>query len=365
MTTTVMPEHNFHRTSPIVNNITEMQKEDNSTPECGNSLNDGSIRVPLAVFYLLIFLLGLAGNLLALWVFLRLHSKKNSVRIFLINQAFADLVLMICLPFRVVYHANHDNWNLPPVLCRIVGNVFYMNMYVSIILLGLISIDRYMKLQRVSSKQKFLSNKQSILTCCLVWVIATAIMTPLIVLGGDHTQSNKCFQYKYLHNVKWKACINLAIMVVFWLIYGTLVTSYGRISMGLLQVSKEKPDFPNADKYKRTAKKSFFVLFLFTLCFVPYHLVRIFYIYSQITVVSCQFVKVVDKLNELSLLLSAFNSCLDPVMYFLLCSSVRRTVLQALHKYFCMKTFGGYSSSNYDTGGNQLEQAIQSDTTTV
>lgn len=360
-----MSEHNFHKTSTMINTIAEMQKEDNSNPKCGNSLNDGSLRVPLAVFYLLFFLLGLVGNLLALWVFLKLHSKKNSVCIFLINLAFADLVLMICLPFLVVYHANHDNWSLHPVLCRVVGNVFYMNMYVSIIFLGLISIDRYMKLQRVSSRQKFLSNKQSIFTCCLIWVIATASIIPLIALGGDRTQSNMCFQYKYLHNMKWKAYMNLAIVVVFWLIYGTLVTSYGRIAMGLLQVSKEKPDFPNAARYKRTARKSFFVLFLFTLCFVPYHLVRIFYIYSQITDVSCQFVKLVDNINELSLLFSAFNSCLDPVMYLVLCSSVRRTAFQALHKYFCFKTFGGYSSSSYDTGRNQTEQAIQSDTSTV
>lgn len=351
--------HNFPDTSSIMN-------QDLPTTKCSNfSLNDGSLRVPLAVFYSLFFLLGLVGNLLALWVFLRLHTKKNSVRVFLINLTLADLVLMICLPFRVVYHANHDYWSLPPVLCKIVGNVFYMNMYVSIVLLGLISIDRYMKLQRVSSRQKFLSNKRSIFTCCLLWITATVGIIPLIVSGSNCTPSNVCFQYKHLHHAKWKAYMNLAVVVVFWVVYGILVTSYGKIAMGLLQVSEEKPDFPNAAKYKRTARKSFFVLFLFTLCFVPYHLVRIFYIYSQITDVSCQWIQTVDKFNELSLLLSAFNSCLDPVMYFLLCSSVRRTVMQVLHKNLCLKTSGGYSSSSYDTGRNQRELGTQSDTSTV
>lgn len=361
-----MAEHKFHNTHSIINATAEIQKQDYLTAKCGNSsLNDGSLRIPLAVFYSLFILLGIVGNLLALWVFLWLHSKKNSVRIFLINLSLADLVLMICLPFRVVYHANNDYWNLHPVFCRIVGNVFYMNMYVSIVLLGLISIDRYMKLQRVSSRQRFLSNKQSILICCLVWVISTVTIIPMIALGKEHTASNLCFQYKHLHNAKWKAYMNLAIVVLFWLVYGTLITSYGKIAIGLLQVSAQKPDFPNAAKYSRTAQKSFFVLFLFTLCFVPYHLVRIVYIYSQITDVSCRFVQLVDKINELSLLLSAFNSCLDPVMYFVLCNSVRRTVLQVLQKYFCWKTFAGSSSSSYDAGRNQREQATQSDTSTV
>ncbi|MCI4378404.1 hypothetical protein PGIGA_G00215550 [Pangasianodon gigas] len=365
MTTDIMAGQDFHNTSLIISTTAEIQKQDHLTTNCSNfSLNDGSIRVPLAVFYSLFFLLGLAGNLVALWVFLQLHAKKNSVRIFLINLALADLVLMICLPFRVAYHANHDSWSLHPVLCRVVGNVFYMNMYISIVLLGLISIDRYVKLQKASSRQRFLSSKQSILACCLLWVIATVCIIPLITLGGDH-RSNMCFQYKHLHKDKWKAYVNVAVVVVFWVVYGTLVTSYGKIAMGLLQVSKEKPDFPNAAKYSRTARKSFFVLFLFTLCFVPYHLVRIFYIYSQITDVSCQWIQLVDKINELSLLLSALNSCLDPIMYFVLCSSVRKTVLQVLHKNFCLKTSGGYSSSSYDKGRNQREQATQSDTSTL
>lgn len=366
MTTDVTTDHNFHNNSPIIDSIAEIQKQDHLRTRCANiSLNDGSLRIPLAVFYSLFFLLGLVGNLIALWVFLRVHSKKNSVRIFLINLALADLVLMICLPFRVVYHANHDYWSLHPVLCKVVGNVFYMNMYVSIILLGLISIDRYVKLQRVSSRQRFLSNKQSIFTCCLVWVIATVCIMPMIVLGKDHTPSNLCFNYKHLHNAKWKAYINLTIVVVFWVVYGILVASYGKVAMGLLHVSKEKPDFPNAAMYRRTARKSFFVLFLFTLCFVPYHLLRLFYIYSQIADVSCWWVQLVDKMNESSLLLSAFNSCLDPVMYFVLCSSVRRTILQTLQRNFRIKTFGGNSSSSYDAGRCNRDQATKSDTSTV
>lgn len=360
-----MTELNIHNTTSIISTTAKIQNQDLNT-KCGNlSLNEQSLRVPLAFFYSLFFLLGLAGNVLALGVFLRLHSKKNSMRVFLINLALADLLLIICLPFRVLYHVNDNFWSLHSVLCKIVGNVFYMNMYVSIILLGLISIDRYVKLQRVLSKQRFLSHTQSTVACCAIWVTAIIFITPLIVLGRDRTPSNVCFQYKHLYNAKWKAYLNIAVLVGFWVVYGFLVTSYGKIAMRLLQISEQKPEFPNAAKYSRTARKSFFVLFLFTLCFVPYHLVRIFYIYSQITDVSCRWVQIVDKTNEISLLFSAFNSCLDPVMYFVLCSSVRRTVLQALHKNFCLKTCSGYRRPSYEKERSQKEQATQSETSTM
>lgn len=135
------------------------------------------------------------------------------------------------------------------------------------------------------------------------------------------------------------------MLVVFWLVFISLVVSYGKIALKLLRASQEKPDLPNALRYTRTAKKSFFILFLFTVCFVPYHMVRVFYIKTQITDTSCFWKGVADKANELALLFSALNSCLDPVMYFLLSSSVRKEVLRLVSNLFCLRDFTGVSGS--------------------
>lgn len=136
----------------------------------------------------------------------------------------------------------------------------------------------------------------------------------------------RCFHYKPLLEAKWKAYINVAIVAVFWLVFFTLMACYVKIGLYLLKRSDKRPDFPSASQYKCSAKKSFFILFLFTLCFVPYHLVRIFYIKTQITETRNFWRSTADLANEIALVFSAFNSCLDPVMYFLLSSSVRREV---------------------------------------
>ncbi|XP_018931407.1 probable G-protein coupled receptor 34b [Cyprinus carpio] len=313
-------------------------------PTC--QTDNTSLQVPLAIFYSLFFLFGLSGNLLALWVFLRVHPKKNSVRIFLINLALADLLLVICLPFRVIYHSNNDRWVLPSLLCTMVGIIFYMNMYISIVLLGFISVDRYLKVQRSSCRRVFLQSRWSVLLCNVIWAVAFVCGICFIVLDTEHGESQQCFQYKHLYESKWKAYFNFAIVGMFWLVYGALVISYGRIGMKLLSASKEKPDFPNAAKYNKTAWKSFFVLFLFTICFVPYHSVRIFYIMSQIANTSCEWISVLDKTNEEVLLLSAFNSCLDPVMYFLFCSSIRKVILRIICNRFRQQNIRGLNSSS-------------------
>nr|AAH92867.1 G protein-coupled receptor 34b [Danio rerio] len=310
-------------------------------------IDNTSLRIPLAVFYTLFFLFGLAGNLLALWVFLRLHPKKNSVRIFLINLALADILLVICLPFRVAYHFNNNQWVLPSLLCRIVGNVFYMNMYISIALLGFISVDRYLKFQRASSRRWFLQSHWSAIVCGVLWAVSIAGVSPFIVKTENNNETHQCFQYKKLCDSKWKAYFNFVIVAIFWVVYGALVMSYGRIGMKLITASRDKPDFPNAAKYNKTAWKSFFVLFTFTVCYAPYHFVRIFYIMSQMAPnVSCNKMNVLDKTNEVVLLLSALNSCLDPVMYFLLCSSIRKVTLKFICNCFCQQTNNALISSS-------------------
>ncbi|XP_010780122.1 probable G-protein coupled receptor 34 [Notothenia coriiceps] len=303
------------------------------------SFDDHALRLPLAVLYSLFFLFGLVGNLFALWVFLFLHSSRNSVRVFLINCAVADLVLLACLPFRVFYHLNGNHWALGSVACKMVGNLFYMNMYISITLLGLISLDRYLRLKGKGRARRCVrmtlwgrSRHWSWLACGALWGLSLVALVPMIATAEDKDFQGKCFQYKQRSSkAKGKAYFNGVLVLLFWLVFVMLVVSYAKIASQLMKVSRDKPDLPNAHRYQRTAKKSFFVLFLFTICFAPYHAFRPVYIISQLTeAVSCDYLKLVDRTNEIMLLFSAFNSCLDPVMYFLLSGTVRKTALRAL-----------------------------------
>lgn len=302
------------------------------------SFDDTALRLPLTVLYSLFFLFGLVGNLFALWVFLFLRSSRNSVQVFLINCAVADLVLLACLPFRIFYHVNGNKWVLGSVACKMVGNLFYMNMYISITILGLISLDRYLRLSGKGRAKKGMSVTLwgrswpwSWVACVALWGFSLMAVVPMIATAEDKDDKDHCFQYKQRLRAKPKAYFNAALVALFWLVFLILVASYAKIASQLLQVSRDKPDLPNAQRYKRTAKKSFFVLFLFTVCFGPYHAFRPVYILSQLSeTMSCDYLQLVDHTNEVMLLFSAFNSCLDPVMYFLLSGSVRKTVLQAI-----------------------------------
>lgn len=331
-TAPLLPSSPFNgSTSPPVNNQTECTFDNSALP------------MALAAVYSIFFILGLVGNVFALWVFLFLHSSLNSVRIFLINCAVADLVLLTCLPFRIFYHVNGNKWVLGSVACKVVGNLFYMNMYISIALLGFISLDRYLRLKGKSRTRRGMTvtmcgyrRPWSWVACGVLWGLSLMALMPMIATAEDKEPSDKCFEFKLrAKTAKGKAYFNGALVVMFWFVFGMLVVSYVKIALQLLRVSRDKPDLPNAQKFGRTAKKSFFVLFLFTICFGPYHAFRPFYIYAQLDeTMPCATQQLMDHANEVMLLFSAFNSCLDPVMYFLLSGSVRKTALQTLGRQF-------------------------------
>lgn len=325
------------------------------------SFDDEALRLPLALLYSFFFLFGLVGNLLALWVFLFLHARRNSVRVFLINCAVADLVLLACLPFRVFYHANGNRWVLGSLGCKLVGNLFYMNMYISITLLGLISLDRYVRLRsrgggRRGTMRRFWGHggRWSWVTCGVLWGLSLLALVPMISTKEGNEEDGKCFQYKQRLDARGKAYFNMVLVVLFWIVFVMLVVSYGKIALQLLKVSRDKPDLPNAQRYGRAARKSFFVLFLFTVCFGPYHAFRPVYVFSQLSQSpSCDYLRLVDRTNEVMLLFSAFNSCLDPVMYFLLSGSVRKTALRVLgerlgnHFHFLNDATSNSSTTEY------------------
>ncbi|XP_072440458.1 probable G-protein coupled receptor 34b [Chiloscyllium punctatum] len=299
------------------------------------TIHDNFLTILLPVVYSLIFLTGLISNIAALCIFFFIQNKKNSIHIYLINMAIADLFSISSLPFRIAYHANHNQWMLGKLFCNIIGNVFYMTMYISIILLGLISVDRYLKIIRPLQHYKIRNGTQSAMICAAIWFVSILIAIPMLLKTkavNSSDDNSKCFHYQ--ERDQFKTYINIFIVIMFWVVFFCLILSYGKISKKLFMLGKEKPGFSNSKILSKIATKTFIVLFIFTICFVPYHISRFFYIASQLHTTSCYWKNVMNKTNEISLLLSAFNSCLDPIMYFLLSKTVRKTVRNLVSEKF-------------------------------
>ncbi|XP_045080419.1 probable G-protein coupled receptor 34 [Coregonus clupeaformis] len=287
-------------------------------------IHDGFLSPALPILNLIIFFFGLVSNTMTIFVFfLRKHSD-SSMAVYMRHLAIADFLLVLCLPLRVYYH----NSQSPFYLCKVLGIFFYVNMYASILFLSLISLDRYLKIIKPVWVLRFhwvrWSHRASFLVC-----EGLILGMSLFFLRKTGSADRICFHFH--HKGLLGGVANLTVVAFFCATFLLFLCFYARITTKLRTMSLGNRD-PKAQRRKsRVVWKTFVVPVIFTLCFLPYHLVRVTYVLAKMDLIQAlDSKKILHILNELTLLLSALNSCLDPIIYYFLSCTYRRTILCAL-----------------------------------
>nr|XP_008112872.1 PREDICTED: probable G-protein coupled receptor 34 [Anolis carolinensis] len=286
-------------------------------------IEDGFLAMTLPITYSIISVTGFFSNSLALWVFFFGTRKTNSITVYLKNLAMADLLLALCLPFRATY----QNQIGPPILCKVVGIIFYLTMYVSIFLLSLISLDRYLKIIRPLQQYRIHTVPHSTTASRVVWFLCAGSMLPFFFDGGERGHcGHRCFHFK--NRGILGSIFNMLAVATFFLLLLFFFYSYGKISLKLRAVALK-----NSKKTStRAILKTFVVLAVFVMCFTPYHVVRVPYILAQVGVIpSTESRQALHLANEMVLCISALNCCFDPVIFFFLSSSFKRAMLASTH----------------------------------
>ncbi|XP_030066195.1 probable G-protein coupled receptor 34 [Microcaecilia unicolor] len=302
--------------------------ENKSTPlPC--EIQDGFLSLTLPITYSFIFGISLLSNTLAFWVFWYNPQRKVSMTVYMRHLVVSHLLLSLCLPFRIAY----QNYPGPMILCKIVGAFFYINMYAGIMFLSLISLDRYLKIIKPLQQFKIHSIQWSTAASITVWLtIFISILFFIILDRGHGPCSGKCFHFKERSSLG--ATCNMIVVVAFYILLLLFIYSYSKISAKLYKFSWRKSQ-PQVRRNSMAVTKTLIVLVVFILCFIPYHVVRVPYILAQRDIISSlPWKQTLHTVNELVLCISAFNSCLDPLIYFFLSNSFRKAVCYIIQGKF-------------------------------
>ncbi|OXB53861.1 hypothetical protein ASZ78_000828 [Callipepla squamata] len=217
-------------------------------------------------------------------------QRRTSITVYMRNLALSDLLLALCLPFRIAFQDRSE----PHVFCNIVGAFFYLNIT---------------------------------LASGTVWVVNSAFMMPFFFeKRGKGPCDHKCFHFRSKSTMA--ASFNMAAVAAFFIVLLLFLYFYSKIFAKLHRVSSMKAQQLNKKTTTRAITKTFVVLIIFIVCFTPYHIVRIPYILAQVGAIgSLPWKQGLHLANEIVLCISALNSCLDPIIFFFLSSSFRRAVL--------------------------------------
>ncbi|XP_041126491.1 P2Y purinoceptor 14-like [Polyodon spathula] len=306
----------------------------NFTNSSFSDYNSVFTKTLLPVLYCCIFLAGLTLNCLAAWIFFKIPSQTSFI-VYLKNIVVADLFMTASFPFKIVNDFGLANWYLQVVVCRYTAIVFYLNMYMGIIFLGLISLERYVKIVKPPGTFIIHNVTFSKALATATWVFMMILLIPNIILTNKEANedtSKKCIQLKTDLGVQWHKVSNYACIAAFWVVFLLMFFCYASISKTIYN-SYRKFQKNNTESRRKSRQNIFSLLVVFVICFVPYHACRIFYTLSQtIDSFSDQTKYILFHIKEGTLFLSALNVCLDPVVYFLMCKSFRLLLLERFSK---------------------------------
>ncbi|XP_062868241.1 cysteinyl leukotriene receptor 2 [Trichomycterus rosablanca] len=289
--------------------------------------------------YLLIFILGIVGHSISLFILFGVWRKKKSlttVNLFMVNLLVSDLMLICSLPLRASYFLSGSNWQFGKLACSLLFYVFYLNMYTSIFFLMSLVIMRYLALAhpyRFMSLQKC-CNRWTV--CIFIWLLTASMCSPLLAIrSGDNEATSKCLELpSNTSSIDHFIRINYATLPFFVAPLTVILLCSVLIAHRLLR--------PGLSQHTiSTSRKKAFALIIislafFLICFLPYHVGRVVFLHAESYVSngtgpeSCGYIRAVRKSAVVTLCLCTAHSCLDPILFFFVGENFRTCLTKLL-----------------------------------
>lgn len=288
----------------------------------------------LPIVYTLALIVGLAGNSMVVVVYLSQKRLRTLTDVFILNLAFADILLLFTLPFWAADAVN--GWTIGVTACKITSALYTTNFSCSMLLLACISVDRYRALAQGSTGPSRLalsnSRKQRLLLCLMVWSAALVFGLPDFVFSTvkHHLDGRKACRAVYPPSMARAAKSSLEILEVslsFVLPFLVMMFCYYRVGRAL---SRAATTGVRGGKRWKAFRVLVAVVGIFLLTQLPYNMVKFIRALDVIyaLVVDCEVSKGLDRAIQITESLALTHCCLNPVLYMFIGSSFKAHVLK-------------------------------------
>ncbi|KAL8187718.1 UNVERIFIED_CONTAM: hypothetical protein K2H54_054620 [Gekko kuhli] len=142
-----------------------MNPEENCTVQ-GQDCNRTDIDNIQIFVYIPVFFIGVILNALALKVFCCKLSKWTETRVYMVNLAIADCLIPITLPFKMILKSKNVD-----MLCLVLESAYFINRYMSIFLITITAVDRYITIWYPFKAKQVRSPQKSGLVCGILWTL--------------------------------------------------------------------------------------------------------------------------------------------------------------------------------------------------
>ncbi|XP_051565528.1 C-X-C chemokine receptor type 1-like [Myxocyprinus asiaticus] len=301
-----------------------------------------AIHISFCVFYIIMFLMAIPGNLIVGYVIGSNRRALSASDVYLVNLMLADTLLALILPFSAVSVLH--GWVFGDVACKLVSLVKEVNFYTSILFLACISVDRYMVIVRALEAQKAERSLYSRVACGVVWVLGCFLSLPSLYNEAFYSKmasQTVCKErFKADSADEWRLATRiLRHLLGFVLPLVVMLICYSITIARLLRTG--------GFQKQRAMKVIVAVVVAFLLCWTPFHVVTIVDTLLRVKAIkfSCYTRTSVDVAMFATENLGLLHCCVNPMLYAFVGEKFRRRFLQLLHRRGLLERFSVSRSS--------------------
>ncbi|XP_059842703.1 succinate receptor 1-like [Hypanus sabinus] len=291
----------------------------------------------LTSMYSIEFLLGLVGNIIVISGYIFCLKNWKCSNIYLFNLSISDLIFICTLPMFVVYYAKGKHWVFGDFLCKMNRYILYTNMYLSMLFLACISIDRYLLVSNPLRVHVFQRKRVAVFISIGLWIFVTLEVIPVLTfIGSDNVTSHdnstiiKCVDYASagnpVHNLVYNVCLTTFGFVLPMSVMGVFCV---KTACKLKELNKERTCSMPLEKPLTLV---ILAIVIFSVLFTPYHIMRNARMVSRLENINIskgafECIKAAYALSRPVAFLSIIT---NPVFYFLSGDKFRETIANSL-----------------------------------
>ncbi|KAK5854741.1 hypothetical protein PBY51_004911 [Eleginops maclovinus] len=274
------------------------------------------------VLYAVTVLLGIPGNSIVIWV-VRFKLKPKVTNVWLVNLAIADLIFCITRIFSLTKNLFFDHWPFGIFICKFNGFFKYANMFCSVFLLAVISVDRALCVWHPVLTKRHRSIWAARVVAFCVWCSAIILSTPYFVYRkvylGKNNLSKCSLEVKEGNTIAKPILYSIRFLFGFMLPFLVILICYILSAIGIRRTRIAGKSRPLRILASLVAA--------FFLCWAPYHCLLL--------------VKMVDNKNSVLKIwhplakgVAFLNSCVNPLLYFCMGLEVRGRFRHSLARVY-------------------------------
>ncbi|XP_032359876.1 C-C chemokine receptor type 3 [Etheostoma spectabile] len=283
----------------------------------------------LSILFYFMFLFSLFGNGLVLVIIHRFEKLTTVTNILLLNLVVSSMIFMSCLPFLGVY-LQLSYWIFGMVMCKIVGTVYYLGFYSSVLFLTLLTFDRHLTVVYSLGAPRVRSQRYAVFSCAVVWLISgLACIRPMILLTTFTYLGKVTYCQEYAGDlpyvdVKLLRTSGFYLQLIIFLIFPLAVIIYCYVRIAITVMSSRI-----VTKFQ-TVRLIFFIVLMFFMCWTPFNIVLLMDNEAD----TCQEKKKTAYALEITRILAYIYFCISPIFYTFVGKKFQNYFRQMLVKRF-------------------------------